>query len=544
MKVRRFAFSWLFLVLLLTGTIVTQTYALDRLYREETGADGGVYTEALEGEFTNFSPLFAVSTSDTTVSKLVFSGLFERDKNGQLQPDMAESISRSDRGNEYTVVLRPNLKWHDGTTLNSADVVYTVNAIKNPETDSPYRTVWEGITVKAVDETTVQFILPNAFAPFQEQLTVGIVPAHLLQDQTFGGLRTSEFNVSPVGSGPFKFSEFSAKAQRVELVKNMEYYLGVPRLDSLILRAFEDQQAMIRSYRIGESHGVYGVEMSILTPEEQQQARLLTQYSGVYAFFNVAQEPLDNSAVRNALQLALNSKKILEATRFENQLLNSAILPELIGYNKKLTQNTDDLKKAEATIQADGWAKNADGIYQKEGAPLKVTVHTSEDEKQVAVTRTLAETWNEFGVQTEVINLSNVDLQRNVRGPRNFEVLVSPILIGNDPDVFAYWHSSQVGSEGLNFSNYEDATADESLEAGRTRTDVAIRRAKYETFLRKWLKDAPALGLYRPNQVYLQKSFVRGSDIKKVVFSQNRLNDISQWTINEQKSLRLESKPE
>ena len=172
MKVRRFAFSWLFLVLLLTGTIVTQTYALDRLYREETGADGGVYTEALEGEFTNFSPLFAVSTSDTTVSKLVFSGLFERDKNGQLQPDMAESISRSDRGNEYTVVLRPNLKWHDGTTLTSADVVYTVNAIKNPETDSPYRTVWEGITVKAVDETTVQFILPNAFAPFQEQLTV------------------------------------------------------------------------------------------------------------------------------------------------------------------------------------------------------------------------------------------------------------------------------------------------------------------------------------------------------------------------------------
>jgi ABC-type transport system substrate-binding protein len=110
------------------------------------------------------------------------------------------------------------------------------------------------------------------------------------------------------------------------------------------------------------------------------------------------------------------------------------------------------------------------------------------------------------------------------------------ISIGADPDVFVYWDSSQAdirASNRLNFSEYKNATADTSLETGRTRTDPALRTIKYRPFLQAWQQDYPALGLYQPRLLYLTSGTVGGLHDTVVNTPANRYNNVTNWEVRQ-----------
>ena len=144
--VLRFVISWLALMLIIIGLLVAQTIALSDQYQNVEPVAGGIYKEGVLGTFTNASPIYATSNVDATVSRLVFAGLLKYDQNNQLVPDLAESYSVSANGLTHTVKLKPNLTWHDGQPLTSADVVYTYQTIQNPDAQSPLQSSWQGIT--------------------------------------------------------------------------------------------------------------------------------------------------------------------------------------------------------------------------------------------------------------------------------------------------------------------------------------------------------------------------------------------------------------
>src|SRR5690606_34234585 len=113
-------------------------------------------------------------------------------------------------------------------------------------------------------------------------------------------------------------------------------------------------------------------------------------------------------------------------------------------------------------------------------------------------------------------------------------VLIYELLIGADPDVYAYWHSSQIGSTGYNFSNYSDPIADAALVSARSRLEPDLRNSKYKAFAQQWLEDVPAIGLYQPVVVYAANQYVRSvaEDMPFVTPAEHYAN-VLEWSVRE-----------
>ncbi|MBA3758773.1 hypothetical protein H0X10_04065, partial [Candidatus Saccharibacteria bacterium] len=146
-----------------------------------------------------------------------------------------------------------------------------------------------------------------------------------------------------------------------------------------------------------------------------------------------------------------------------------------------------------------------------------------------------------IGVDVQVLLQPANDLQQVTIAQHNYDILLYGISLGNDPDVFAYWHSTQATlsmSGTLNFSEYKSTAADKSLEAGRTRADAALRAIKYKPFLEAWRNDAPALALYQPRVLYLTRTRVANFEPKTFNSATDRFANIENWMIREGKIVR------
>ena len=122
------------------------------------------------------------------------------------------------------------------------------------------------------------------------------------------------------------------------------------------------------------------------------------------------------------------------------------------------------------------------------------------------------------------------DFLINVIRPRNYDILLYEIELGSDPDLFAYYHLSQASENGLNLSNYSNAIISDAILATRSTLDPALRAAKFESFLKAWVNNAPAIGIYQVNLSYFVNKNVRTfSEENRLVTANDRFNDVSYW---------------
>src|SRR3989338_11156703 len=205
LSVRRFVFLWTLLFVVLIFATFFQSRALSPYYQSLQPVPGGIYTEGIVGTFTNANPLYASSAPDRAISSLVFAGLLKYDNDNNLVGDLAQDWVLGPAPTHYSVNLKPNLTWHDGQPLTATDFAYTFNTMKNIEVQSSLYNAWKDITITKEGELTVNFDLPNPLTAFPYSLTTGIIPHHLLKDIPLPSLRSSQFNSSPVGSGPFEW---------------------------------------------------------------------------------------------------------------------------------------------------------------------------------------------------------------------------------------------------------------------------------------------------------------------------------------------------
>jgi len=200
---------------LVAGGLAYQLAGLKQYYQVQRPSPGGMYSEGIEGTFTTANPLYAVNDVDTSVSRLLFASLLTYGEQNQLTGDLADHWSANANGTVYTVHLRPNLTWHDGRLLTSADVVFTYQTIQNPDAQSPLLTSWQGVKIAATDSRTVTFTLPNPLSSFPYSLTNGIVPMHILGSLIAADLRSAAFNTAdPIGSGPFAWGTIGVRWSR------------------------------------------------------------------------------------------------------------------------------------------------------------------------------------------------------------------------------------------------------------------------------------------------------------------------------------------
>lgn len=544
--VRRFMLTWVLLLILLAGGVIAQTRGLSRFYQELSAAPGGTYTEGVIGGFTNANPLYAAGSVDTTVSRLVFSGLMQYDSDNQLIGDIAHKLESNPQASVYTAHLRDDVFWQDGHKLTAEDVVFTFQTIQNPDAKSPLLPNWRNIKIEARDERTVVFTLPHGLASFPHSLTSGLVPKHLLEGVPASSLRSSSFNtVNPVGSGPFKWeavqvigSSPETREEQVGLTKNSGYYGGKPLLDRFVIRAFRSEDSLDRALVRHEVTAAAGLDA---LPAELKNANNITQYnvplmSEVMVFLRNTAPALGDANVRRALTQATNTDAIIKGLGYPVIKADSLLLRSHIGYDRALAQLPFSPEEAKKQLDSAGWNQiGPDGIRTKDGQKLQVQLFSRSSGQYAYVSSMIQKQWRDVGVKVEVLLQPDEELQSTIAF-HNYEALLYGITLGSDPDIYAYWHSTQAdpaSPQRLNFAEYKSSTLDTALEGGRSRVDPVLRATKYRPMLEQWQKDAPAIALYQPRFLYITSDKIYGFDPTRFSTPTDRFANVQNWAIRD-----------
>ena len=522
---------WLAAIALLIAGLGIQ-YSWNSQGSKKDGAkSGGVYVEGVIGNISTLNPLLAASEPEQAVSRLLFSSLYNYDVTGALHTDLAESMTVKD-DKVYTIKLR-NAVWHDGKNLTAEDVVYTINLIKNPQVRSPLRVNWLDISARAIDDSTVEFMLPAVYAGFSHALTFPVIPKHILQSVSPSSMREADFSSSPVGSGPFavkrvQTSESTSSTDVVRMEPNTKYYGAVSTLSRLELRAYGNESLLVKAVNSGEVSAASGLSLSAADniKSKQYSTKHWLLNKGVYLLMNNRSQTLQDARVRQALRYATDTSSIRATVGDNVARLDTPILQSQIA--QKLPAAPDyNLDKAKALLKEAGWTYNQGQWKGKDGRPLAVAVTTSSGRDEYKkIVDALKQQWSKLGVDVQLREIdtssTTTSFVQSVLQPRDYDALLYELELGADPDVFAYWHSSQASASGYNFANYSNRTVDNDLVGGRSRTNSALRAAKYIQFVNQWLNDAPAIGLYQSVGSYVLNN---GASIVEPRGSLNTMND-------------------
>jgi peptide/nickel transport system substrate-binding protein len=544
--VRRFIILWTCLFVLLFIATFFQLRSLGKYYQTLQPVAGGFYNEGIIGKFTTANPLYATGSADTAVSRLVFSGLFKYDDKNQLVGDLAQDWQQGTSPSEYIIHLRHGVKWQDGKPFTADDVVYTYHTIQDIEAQSSLYSSWQGITVTKIDKYDVKFDLPNPLTSFPYSLTNGIVPAHLLKPIAPQELRSAAFNNHPVGTGPFawKFVDVSGlstdnQQQRITLTASKNYWLGKPKLNGFNINTFTDDIHMVDAFKKKQLNAMSGLDTlpAGLDKDFNVQTHVTPLNSEVMAFFNNSHPGLSDAKVRQALVSAVPRDSISSLSSFPVKVADSPLLRGQLAYDPTVTQLPFDINYANQQLDAAGWLKNDKGIRVKDNKPLTLLMLTRDTADYTKTAIFLQQQWAKLGVKVIPSYASNEDLQLAIAN-HGYDILLYGITIGVDPDVYAYWDSSQapITSQGhLNLSEYKSTAADQALEFGRTRSDPSLRVVKYKSFLSAWRNDAPALALYQPNYLYITRGPVFNYERRANNSSADRFYNVDQWMIRQKR---------
>jgi peptide/nickel transport system substrate-binding protein len=538
--VRRHVALWVLAMGVVIGASGLQLMWYQQSYRTLAYANDGTYAEAVLGPVQTLNPIFANTSAEESASHLLFSRLLKYDETGTLNYDLASSMTVSEDQKTYTVKIRPDARWQDGSYVRARDVVFTVNLLKNPATRSTI-TGWNDVTATLVDDRTVNFSLPAVYAAFPHALNfLPILPEHVLRDVEPSAIRENAFSRNPVGSGPFSLrfiQDIDTETGRkiIHLARNESYYKGAPKLDRFQLHIYGSNEDILRAIRTAEVNAA--TDLTHTDTESIETENYIVDHkpinSGVYALFNTTGDILKDVKVRQALQAGTNVAAVREAVGKDVPELH---LPFV---NRQLTGNVPaapewNTETAKRILDEAGWTMNG-STRSKDGVPLKLNVVTTKNGDFEKALNVIATQWRELGitVTTNIVDPSDPtqNVSQNVLQRRNFDVLLYQLTIGADPDVFAYWHSTQASS-GFNFANYSNGISDEALLTARGRLEPDLRNAKYLTFARQWLADAPAIGLYQSTTQYVYSKNVHTVPTEDATISaSDRYADVLYWSV-------------
>lgn len=545
-NVRRFVTSWILLLVLIGGCMVVQIRALSGYYQTLQPETGGIFTEGMVGSFSNANPVYATSTVDQAVSHLMFSGLYTYDTNNHLVGDLADTLPQVNSDSTvYTVHLRDGLRWHDGRQLTVEDVLFTYQIIQNPDAQSPLNSSWQGIKVASPAPQTITFTLPSPLASFPYSLTNGIVPMHILGETAMADMRSAAFNTrNPIGSGPFKWqaieilgNSLQDRQQQIALQPFDNYRGGRPKLNGFVMHSFRTKEAMIASFDRHELTAMSGLDS---VPKELQKDASVRQYNlpltaSVMTFFRMTEGVLSDMQVRQALVKATDTQAIISGLNHPTTPVREPFLQGQLGYDPQYAQSSFDLAAAQAQLDAAGWLVGKEGVRYKGGQPLTFQLFAEDTDEYTQVARRLQKQWRAAGADVELRLQDGADFQSTLAF-HSYDALLYGVSIGVDPDVYAYWNSTQADMRSqnrLNFSEYKSSIADTALDAGRTRLDPTLRTVKYKPFLQAWQADAPAVGLYQPRFLYITHGPLYGLDEHYINNAVDRYKNVNNWMIRQ-----------
>ncbi len=538
----KFIFGLFVLITLFTS--VTMLSSVNNYFIVDVPAHGGELREGMIGLPRTINPVFAVSGTDRDISELVYGGLMKY-QDDTLVGDIAKSYTISNDGLIYSFILRNDVHFQDGVQLTADDVAFTIQKIQDSILKSPRRSDWLNVNVKVISPFEIQFILKQPYSPFLTNTTIGIIPKHIWGGVSDDQFIFSQYNIEPVGSGPYKMTNIVRDAGGIPTTYTLSawnnYYGTIPYIQTITFTFFSDETSAfgaIDSGIIDSLASISPIEAKRLASEKAASYTILsTSLPRIFGvFFNQNQNAvLADKNVRQALDMSVDRNAIVE------KILNGygSPLQGPLPHNMSTSSDTNDhanITGAQALLEKNGWKKNADGIYAKSskdkknaGQLLSFDIYTADtpDLKQAA--ELVKNSWATLGAKVDVKIFESSDLYQNIIRPRKYDALLFGELIGKDRDLYAFWHSSQRNAPGLNVSMYANIKTDKLLEDIRATSDDLLRSQKYTQFEKIIRDDIPAIFLYTPDFIYAVPKSIHNIRINNISTPADRWNSISSW---------------
>lgn len=527
--------------------LVSQQEVLPPIESEEVQpVTGGIYTEALVGSFSRFNPLLDIyNPPDHDVGRLLFSGLLRFDDRGLPFGDLADSWGISQDGLIYTFAIRDRARWHDGEPVTSDDILFTLELLRHPDSiiQPDVKELWDKIEVVRLDEKTIQFRLPEPFAPFLDYLTFGVLPVHILEGVTPGEMVSSSFNLQPVGSGPYRLDTLLVEDDIISgviLALNEDYHGQRPYIEKFAFRYYPTSEAALEAYRRGEVMGISRISGGALEGALKESG--LNLYTGRLPELSMVFLNLDNPevpflsdpAVRRALLLGLNRQWMVDSL-LESQAIvaHGPIFPGVWAYYEGIERLEYDpeaavnlLKEAGYSVQGDG-----SGVRQKEGGQLlRFDLLHPDTETHRALAEAIQKDWRRLGVEARPIAVPYDQLVVDYLDPRLYHAALIDLNLSRspDPDPYPFWHEAQ-SANGQNYGKWNDRQASGYLEQARILVDRGERAQHYRNFQIRFSQDLPALPLFYPVYTYAVDAEVQGIRMGPLYDPSDRLAGANIW---------------
>lgn len=425
--------------------------------------------------------------------------VFETRKVGANWVPVASNMMASDpeittgpTGQQVTYRINPAAVWSDGQPITSEDLKYTALQIRDGA-DVFSKTGYDHITtIDTPDPKTAVIHFAGVFANWRTLFSdvCGVLPSHLLAGRDRSAIMKDGYSFS---GGPWKIESW-VKGSSVTLVPNPNYWAEKPKLDKVTFQFTADTAAAFQAFRTGQLDALYPTPQ--LDAIDQIKAGVPHSRSAVDAqsgnlealWFNNAKAPFDSTAYRQAVAYSLNRKAIV--TRLYGALgvtepTQSVLTPIIAQYGgTDFAQYESDPAKVAALMQGDGWSKDPDGIWAKNGTRAAFTITSLAGNKRRELTeQILQQQLRTAGFDATITNTTAADLFSK-RGPAGDFQLGLWTLVSTfpEPTLSESFSSSAIpsaanGNSGINFSRIAPPGLDAALRQADSENNQALRVA-------------------------------------------------------------------
>lgn len=485
-----------------SAPLISSPAPVPTIARNPTGSVVLAGIGAVARDVTRLPPFVAAALYDSLLHLAA--------SDGSLEPALAESWQVSNDARLFTFKLRDGLKWSDGVPLTADDVVFTIKELSDPKTRlTPTADFGDIVDVQATDSQTVVIKLNEAYCAALTYISrVEILPRHVLEGKDLTSIAQEDF----VGSGPLVLKVWGSDA--LSFAPNRNYYGPMPAIENWTYKIFDDEDAARSSLARGD---VDVIESGSATQDEEGSPGLFSRPANqFYALAMNQTRPLFGDArVRRAILAGLDIAGLTREYGGEKaQTLQTSLLESFWAFPNGVGQQSFDLDTARQLLAEAGWRDtNGDGIADKDGAPLQMTLWAqAEDPVMEPLAFAIREQLGRIGVQV-ILKLDDRAGLLTRLLLQEYDLGLMLFNIPADPDQHWFWDSTErEPGSGLNISGYSNPRVDKLSRKGNqvTGCDPRLREQAYNEMYTQIAVDAPMAFLFAPSAGIDSRDGIRG----------------------------------
>jgi len=486
------------------------------------GGGGALKTLWWQGA-TLLNPHFAVGTKDQDGSRIFYEPLAGWDTDGNLIACLAAEVPTLENGgvskDGKTVIwkLKRDVQWHDGKPFTSADVVFNWEYATDPETSATTIGSYKDVKVKAIDAYTVQVDYAKA-SPFWADPFVGprgmLIPKHLFEGYKGAKSRDAPNNLKPVGTGPYKFVDFTP-GDMVRGALNPNYHQpNRPFFDTIEMKGGGDAVSAARAVlQTGEFDYAWNLQVEdeiLVRLETGGKGRVniipggdiefilfnftdpWTEVDGERSSLKTKHPILSDPAVREAMNLLVDRASIQQFIYGRTGIATSNFVNNPQRFRSKNTSFEFNIDKANALLDKAGWVKGSDGIRGKDGKKLKFVYQTSVNQPRQKTQAIVKQAAQKAGIDLELKAITaSVFFSSDVANPDTFTKFYTDIemytttMTQPDPEIFINQYTSWEAAtkankwQGRNITRWRSDEFDKAFRAAEVELDPVKRIALF-----------------------------------------------------------------